>query len=61
MGKIEESGKLLAQTMKQLYPPRVELEREQYELLQKLSERTGMPVKELVRLALDRYLQDGRT
>lgn len=55
---IDESGGLLADTMKELFPPRVELEREQHRLLQKLSESSGKTVRELVQQAVDRYLQE---
>lgn len=48
---------ILGETMKDLMPPRVELTRRQHELLQKLSERTGKPVRELVQQAVDRYLE----
>jgi hypothetical protein len=43
--------------LKDLMPPRVELTREQHHSLQVLSEKTGKPVKELVRAALARYLK----
>ena len=58
MGKEDHTRGLLSDTMKNLMPPRVELAREQYELLEKLGEKTGKPVKELVRRAIDRYLRD---
>jgi len=44
--------------MKDLMPPRVELSREQHHSLLQLSEKTGKTIKELVRLALERYLKD---
>lgn len=58
MNDLDDPGRLLAHTMKELFPPRVELERDQFALLQELSERTGEPIRELVRQALDRYLLD---
>jgi predicted DNA-binding protein len=53
-----ESRELLTDTMKKLFPPRVELDREQHERLRKLCEKTGKTVTELVEQALERYLQD---
>jgi len=53
-----ESRDLLTDTMKKLFPPRVELDRGQHERLEKLCERTGKTVSELVEQALERYLQD---
>jgi len=53
-----ESKELLTDTMKKLFPPRVELERGQHERLQKVCERTGKTVAELVAEALERYLED---
>lgn len=44
--------------MKELFPPRVELTRRQHELLRKLSAKTGKSVQDIVRQAIDRYLQD---
>jgi predicted DNA-binding protein len=61
MSQADDSGRLLAHTMKELFPPRVELEREQFALLEKLSGRSGQPVRELVRQALERYLEDVET
>ena len=58
MNRIDPSGRLLAVTMKELFPPRVELDRMQYEMLQRLCEKTGLALKDVVRLALDRYLRD---
>jgi predicted DNA-binding protein len=59
MGKSGDKPRdLLSDTMKNLMPPRVELTREQYEGLKKLSAKTGEPVRDLVRRAIDRYLQD---
>ncbi len=58
MGKTDgESRDLLSDTMKQLFPPRVELDRGQHGRLRKLSAKTGKSVRELVVEALDRYLQ----
>jgi hypothetical protein len=48
---------ILGETMKDLMPPRVELTRRQHELLQKLSGRTGKPLKVLVQQAVDRFLE----
>lgn len=56
MGKPDDARDLLSDTMKNLMPPRVELTRKQYQSLLALSKKTGKPVKDLVRLALDRYL-----
>jgi len=53
-----ESKELLTDTMKKLFPPRVELERGQHERLQKLCAKTGKTVAELVEQALERYLED---
>jgi hypothetical protein len=53
-----ESRELLTDTMKRLFPPRVELDREQHERLRKLCQRTGKTVQELVEQALARYLQE---
>lgn len=53
-----ESRELLTDTMKKLFPPRVELGREQHQRLQKLCQRTGKTVQELVEQALARYLQE---
>jgi len=61
MNDIDDSGRLLSPTMKELFPPRVELERDQFALLRQLSEKTGQPVRELVRMALDRYFLDVET
>lgn len=58
MGKTDgEPRDLLCDTMKQLFPPRLELDRGQHGRLQKLSATTGKSVGELVEEALDRYLQ----
>jgi predicted DNA-binding protein len=61
MNETDDSARLLARTMKELFPPRVELEREQADLLEELSAKTGQPVRELVRQALERYLEDVET
>jgi hypothetical protein len=53
-----ESRDLLTDTMKKLFPPRVELDREQHQRLEKLGAKTGKTVAELVEQALERYLQD---
>ena len=53
-----ESKDLLTDTMKKLFPPRVELDRKQHEKLQRLCEKTGKTVGELVEQALDRFLDD---
>ena len=53
-----ESKELLTDTMKKLFPPRVELDREQHAKLERLCEKTGKTVGELVAQALDRFLQD---
>ena len=58
MGKTDATRDLLAVTMKELFPPRVELNREQHEKLQKLSQESGMSLKELVGRAIEFYLQD---
>ena len=58
MSEPEDTRELLADTMKDLMPPRVELNREQHHSLLQLSEKTGKTIKELVRLALERYLKD---
>ena len=58
MSEPEDTRELLADTMKDLMPPRVELSREQHHSLLQLSEKTGKTIKELVRLALERYLKD---
>lgn len=55
---IDESRELLSDTMKSLFPPRVELDRRQHHTLERVAEETGKPVKELVRLALERFLHD---
>jgi len=57
----DDSGQLLSPTMKELFPPRVELERDQFVFLKRMSEKTGQPVRELVRMALDRYFLDVET
>lgn len=58
MPKPDDTRELLSDTMKELFPPRVELTRRQLEGLQKLAGKTGKSVKELVRQAIDRYLHD---
>ena len=58
MGKPDDTRGLLSDTMKDLFPPRVELTRRQNELLRKLSAKTGKSVQDIVRQAIDRYLQD---
>lgn len=60
MGRSEDDQGLefVAETMKDLLSPRVELTRRQHQLLQQLSEKSGKTVKELVRRAVDRYLKD---
>ena len=58
MNDIDNAGRLLARTRKGLFPPRVEIDGDQAELLEKLSDKTGQPVRELVRQALDRYFLD---
>lgn len=55
---LDESRELLSDTMKSLFPPRVELDRRQYRTLEKLAEKTGNSVKDLVREALERFLHD---
>src|SRR5215472_9429064 len=52
----DQSRELLTDTMRALFPPRVEYAREQHEMLQKLSEITGRSVRELVGDAIDLYL-----
>lgn len=52
-----ESRDLLTDTIKKLFPPRVELDRVQHERPQKLCERTGKTVSDFVEEALERYLQ----
>ena len=59
MGKPDDARGLLSDTMKNLMPPRVELARHHYELLHRLSKKTGKTMKDLVSEALDRYLKDG--
>ena len=56
MGKADDARELLSDTMKNLMPPRVEVTRRHHDSLEALSKRTGKPVKELVRQALDWYL-----
>jgi hypothetical protein len=56
VGKPDDAQDLLSDTMKNLMPPRVELTRKQHQSLLALSRKTGKSLKELVRLALDRYL-----
>jgi Ribbon-helix-helix protein, copG family len=51
----DESGEL-SETMKRLFPPRVELDRRQNRMLEELAGRSGKSVKELVREALERFL-----
>jgi hypothetical protein len=53
-----EPRELLTDTMKKLFPPRVELDRGQHERLQKLCEKTGKALGELVAEAVERYLED---
>lgn len=58
MNKPDEALGLLSDTMKSLMPPRVELTREQYEALQARSKKSKKSVREIVRVALDRYLKE---
>lgn len=58
MNKPDEALGQLSDTMKTLMAPRVELTREQYEALQARSKKSKKSVKEIVRLALDRYLKE---
>ena len=59
MGKTDdESRELLTDTMKKLFPPRVELDRGQHAKLEKLCKKTGKTVEELVTQALDQFLED---
>jgi hypothetical protein len=58
VNKPDEALGQLSDTMKTLMAPRVELTREQYEALQARSKKSKKSVKEIVRLALDRYLKD---
>jgi Ribbon-helix-helix protein, copG family len=55
---VDESRELLADTMKSLFPPRVELDRRQHKRLETLAGSTGQSVKDLVRQALESYLHD---
>ncbi|HLJ37484.1 MAG TPA: hypothetical protein VKT54_03650 [Steroidobacteraceae bacterium] len=55
---VDESRELLADTMKSLFPPRVELDRRQHKMLESLAGSTGESVKDLVRQALDSYLHE---
>lgn len=58
MGKPDvESLDLLSDTMKGLFPPRVEIDRAQHARLKRLGEKTGKSVKELVGYAVDAFLQ----
>jgi hypothetical protein len=58
VNKPDEALGQLSDTMKTLMAPRVELTREQYEALQARSKKSKKSVKEIVRLALDRYLKE---
>jgi hypothetical protein len=58
MGKPDDPRELLSDTMKELFPPRVDLVPRQYELLLKHSKRTGKSVKDIVRRAIDQYLRE---
>ena len=53
-----ESRDLLTDTMKKLFPPRVELDREQHARIEQLCAKTGKTVAELVEQALERYLEN---
>jgi len=55
---VDESAALLSDTMKRFFPPRVELDRRQNRRLEDLAEKTGRPVKDLVRQALERFLDE---
>lgn len=57
---VDESRELLSDTMKSLFPPRVELDRRQNRMLEDLAQQSGTPVKDLVRQALERFLRDER-
>ena len=52
----DESREPLSDTMKSLFPPRVELDRRQNRQLEELAQKTGRSVKDLVRQALAAFL-----
>jgi len=58
MDKTHESGPQAGRPAQEPVAPRVELQRGQHHLLERLSRRSGRPVKELVRQAVERYLQE---
>lgn len=58
MNDVDESRELLSDTMKSLFPPRVELDRRQSRMLEDIAQKTGQSVKDLVRQALERFLRD---
>jgi polyhydroxyalkanoate synthesis regulator phasin len=57
---VDESRALLSETMKRLFPPRVELDRRQNRMLEDLAQKSGKSLKDLVRQAVERYLEDQR-